>query len=194
MRAIKTPVTAPGAKIIDNLEIALICVALLWAIYLLNLVLPFDLRIYGIKPRCISGLSGLLFAPFLHQNIGHLFSNSLALAPLLFFSLAYSRQLTLKAVIFIALIGGAGIWIFGQSHTIHIGASGIIFGLIGYLLAIGFFRRELLALMVSLLVAFYYGWALFSLFIVLPGVSWTGHFFGFAAGALAGWLTRHDGV
>ena len=111
------------------------------------------------------------------------------------FSLAYSRQLTLKAVIFIALIGGAGIWIFGQSHTIHIGASGIIFGLIGYLLAIGFFlRRELLALMVSLLVAFYYGWALFSLFIVLPGVSWTGHFFGFAAGALAGWLTRHDGV
>ncbi|MGO9691589.1 MAG: rhomboid family intramembrane serine protease, partial [Syntrophobacteraceae bacterium] len=163
MRAIKTPVTAPGAKIIDNLEIALICVALLWAIYLLNLVLPFDLRIYGIKPRCISGLSGLLFAPFLHQNIGHLFSNSLALAPLLFFSLAYSRQLTLKAVIFIALIGGAGIWIFGQSHTIHIGASGIIFGLIGYLLAIGFFRRELLALMVSLLVAFYYGWALFSL-------------------------------
>jgi membrane associated rhomboid family serine protease len=194
MRTIKTPVTTPGAKIIDNLEIALICVALLWAIYLLNLVLPFDLRIYGIKPRSISGLSGLLLAPFLHYNIGHLFSNSLALAPLLFFSLTYSRQLTLEAVIFIALIGGAGIWIFGQSHTIHIGASGIIFGLIGYLLSIGFFRRELLALMVSLMVAFYYGWALFSLFVVLPGVSWAGHFFGFAAGALAGWLTRHDGV
>jgi len=194
MRAHKRLLAVSGEKIIDNLEIALLCVALLWAIYLLNLVLPFDLRIYGIRPRSISGLPGLLFAPFLHYNIRHLFSNSLALAPLLFFSLVYSRRLTLEAVIFIALIGGAGIWLFGQSNTIHIGASGIIFGLIGYLLAIGFFRRELLAIMVSLMVAFYYGWALFSLFVVLPGVSWAGHFFGFAAGAFAARLTKHDGV
>ena len=194
MRVRKMTFAVPGVKIIDNLEIALICVALLWAIYFLNLVLPFDLRIYGIRPRSISGLSGLLFAPLLHYTMGHLVSNSLALVPLLFFSLVYSRKLTAEALIFIALIGGAGIWLFGQSHTIHIGASGIIFGLIGYLLAIGFFRRELLALMVSLMVAFYYGWALFSLFVVLPGVSWVGHFFGFMAGVFAAKLTRYDGV
>ena len=194
MRPRQTLLAVPGEKITDNLEIVLFCLALLWAIYFLNLVLPFDLRIYGIRPRSITGLSGILFAPFLHYSIGHLFSNSLALAPLLFFSLVYSRRLTLEAIIFIAFIGGAGIWLFGRSHTIHIGASGVIFGLIGYLLAVGFFRRELPALMVSLVVAFYYGWALFSLFVVLPGVSWAGHFFGFVAGAYAAWLTRHDGV
>ena len=183
--------TAPGVKISENVELAIICVALLWGVFFLNLILPFDLRIYGIRPRSISGLPGLLFAPFLHTGIGHLISNSLALAPLLFFSLAYSRKLAVEAVILIALIGGGGIWLFGKSHTVHIGASGIIFGLIGYLLAIGLFRQELLALVASIAVASYYGWALFSLFVVLPGVSWTGHFFGFAAGIFAAWLTRH---
>jgi len=192
MRASNKLVTAPGVNIIDNVEIAIICVALLWGVFFLNLILPFDLRIYGIRPRSISGLPGLLFAPFLHSGVGHLLSNSLALAPLLFFSLAYSRKLAVEAVIFIALIGGGGIWLFGKSHTVHIGASGVIFGLIGYLLAIGLFRRELLALVVSIAVASYYGWVLCSLFVVLPGVSWTGHFFGFAAGVFAAWLTRQD--
>ncbi len=183
--------TAPGVQISGNVEIAAICVALLWGVFFLNLILPFDLRNYGIRPRSISGLPGILFAPFLHAGVRHLISNSLALAPLLFFSLEYSRKLTGEAVIFIALIGGGGIWLFGKSHTVHIGASGIIFGLIGYLLAIGLFRRELLALVVSIAVASYYGWALSSLFVVLRGVSWTGHFFGFAAGVFAAWLTRH---
>ena len=182
--------TAPWVQIGDNVEIAAICVALLWGVFFLSLVLPFDLRNYGIRPRSLSGLPGLLFAPFLHAGFRHLISNSLALAPLLFFSLEYSRKLTVEAVLFIALIGGVGIWLFGKSHTVHIGASGIIFGLIGYLLAIGLFRRELLALVVSLAVASYYGWALSSLLVVLPGVSWTGHFFGFAAGIFAAWLTR----
>ncbi len=190
MKAWKKLSAASGAQIGDNVEIALICVALLWGVYLLNLILPFDLRNYGVRPRSISGLPGLLFAPFLHTGAGHLISNSLALAPLLFFSLAYSRKLTLEAVIFIALIGGGGVWLFGKSHTVHIGASGVIFGLIGYLMAVGLFRRELLALLVSIVVASYYGWALFSLFAVSPGLSWTGHFFGFAAGVLAAWLTR----
>ncbi|MFZ0932234.1 MAG: rhomboid family intramembrane serine protease [Syntrophobacteraceae bacterium] len=191
MRAGKQLSTAPGVQISGNVEIAAICVALLWGVFFLNLILPFDLRNYGIRPRSISGLPGILFAPFLHAGVRHLISNSLALAPLLFFSLEYSRKLTVEAVIFIALIGGGGIWLFGKSHTVHIGASGIIFGLIGYLLAIGLFRRELLALVVSIAVASYYGWALSSLFVVLRGVSWTGHFFGFAAGVFAAWLTRH---
>ena len=190
MRAGTKLSTAPWVQIGDNVEIAAICVALLWGVFFLSLVLPFDLRNYGIRPRSLSGLPGLLLAPFLHAGFRHLISNSLALAPLLFFSLEYSRKLTVEAVLSIALIGGGGIWLFGKSHTVHIGASGIIFGLIGALLAIGLFRREFLALVVSLVVASYYGWALSSLFVVLPGVSWTGHFFGFAAGIFAAWLTR----
>lgn len=179
-------------RIGENAGIAVTCVAVLWGIFLVGLVLPFDLRSLGIHPRELRGLSGLLFAPLLHNGVSHLLANSLALATLLTISLTYSRKLTAVAVFIMALAGGGAIWLFGSSHSVHIGASGIIFGLIGYLLAIGIFRRELLALIVSLVVFAYYGWALFSLFVVLPGVSWSGHFFGFLSGILAAWLTRED--
>ncbi len=177
-------------KTADNVEIAVLCIASLWAIYFIGLFLPFDLQSHGIRPRSLSGLQGLIFSPFLHGGWRHLVSNSLALGPLLFISLTYSRKMTFEAVFLIALLGGGATWMFGSGNTVHIGASGIIFGLIGYLLAIGLFRGELSALVVSIVVAFYYGWALFSLFVVLPGISWAGHFFGFAAGISAAWLTR----
>jgi membrane associated rhomboid family serine protease len=179
-------------RIGENAGIAVTCVAVLWGIYAVNLILPFDLRNLGIHPREVRGLYGILFAPLLHNGIRHLLANSLALATLLTISLMYSRQLTAVAILIMALAGGAAIWLFGTGHTVHIGASGIIFGLVGYLLAIGIFRRELPALIVSLVVLAYYGWTLFSLFIVLPGVSWSGHFFGFLSGILAAWLTRGE--
>jgi membrane associated rhomboid family serine protease len=181
-------------RIGENVRIAFACVGLLWVVYFVDLFLPFDLRSYGIRPRHVEGLVGLIASPFLHSGLGHLLSNSVALAALLSISLMYSRKLTLEVVVISALIGGGFVWLFGSGNSNHIGASGIIFGLIGYLLAIGLFRRELLALAVSLLVTSYYGYALFSLFLVLPGVSWSGHFFGFLSGVLAAWLTRSDTV
>jgi len=178
----------------DDLEITFIFMAFLWIVYFLGIVLPFDLLNFGIKPRNIHGLKGLIFAPFIHSGVRHLFSNSMALAPLLFFSLAYGRKSALKAIVFIALVGGAGIWLFGRGHTVQVGSSGIIFGLIGYLMAMGLFTRSLSALFVSLVVATYYGWMLSSFFVVLPGVSWTGHFFGFIAGILAAWFAGKNNV
>lgn len=177
-------------KVRDNLEITFLCVAILWIVYFADIILPIDLRGFGIRPRRLDGLPGLIFSPFLHSGLSHLMSNSVALAPLLLISLTYSRKLTFKVVTFTALAGGLGTWAFGTGYTVHIGSSGIIFGLIGFLLAIGLFRGELLALAISMLVAAYYGWALFSFFIILPGISWSGHFFGFIAGVTAAWLTR----
>ena len=184
----------PVMRIRENVEIAFACVTFLWTVYFVDLFLPFDLRSYGIRPRSIEGLFGLIASPFLHSSLGHLLSNSIPLAALLSISLTYSRKLTLQVVFTSALIGGGFVWLFGSRNTVHIGASGVIFGLIGYLLAIGLFRRELLALVVSLIVSFYYGWTLLSLLMVLPGVSWSGHFFGFLSGVLAAWVTREDNV
>lgn len=189
MRANQRLLTIPESEIVDDLEIALGCVALLWAVYFLNPVLPFDLRAFGIRPRSISGVPGIVFAPFLHYSLGHLLSDSLALAPLLSVLLVFSRRLTLVAVIFIIIIGGMGTWLFGPGNTVHAGASSVVFGLIGCLLAIGLFRRELMALLVALVAASCYGWALFFLSAVSPGGSWTGHFCGFMAGAFAAWIS-----
>lgn len=177
-------------KKVGDIEITLACIAILWGVYFAGIIFPLDLQRHGIIPRRTIGLWGVIFAPFLHAGWRHLLSNTIALTPLLFFSLAFSRKLTLRAIIWISLLGGGATWLLGEPNTVHIGASGIIFGLIGFLLMIGIFRRELTALAISIAVAFYYGWALSALFQVLPGVSWSGHFFGFMGGVSAAWLTR----
>lgn len=181
-----------NTKFSQNIHIALTAVAILWVVHFLNLLLPFDLRLYGLRPRHIDGLWGIAFAPFLHGSIRHLMANTVALFVLLAVSLSYSRKLTVFALLIISFVGGGLVWLLGASHTVHIGASGIIFGLIGFLMFVGIFRREWKALFISLAVFCLYGGALLSLLMYVPGISWTGHLFGFLSGVLAAWWTRAE--
>ena len=173
-----------------SLQTTLVTIAGLYASYFLNFIVPMDLRAYGIRPRDMGGLWGILCSPFLHGNYQHLLANTGALFVLLMAAFAFSRKLTWIAILIISVVGGGLVWIFGTANTIHIGASGIIFGLIGFLLFIGFFRREWTAFFVSLAICFLYGGALLSLLNVVPGISWSGHFFGFVAGVMAAWWTK----
>jgi membrane associated rhomboid family serine protease len=175
-----------------NSRIALTVVAILWLVYVLNLFWVIDLRVYGIYPRRMYGLWGILFSPFLHYDLRHLMANTGAFFVLLILSLSFSKKLTIIAYAIIALLGGGLVWLFGSSDTVHIGASGIIFGLMAFLMFSGIFRRELKTLFLSLVVFFLYGGALYALFVFEPGISWTGHFFGFLAGALAAWWTKNE--
>lgn len=167
-------------------------VAILWLVYALNLVLPVDLRVLGIRPRTLDGLWGILFGPFLHGNLRHLAANSGALFVLLLVSLSFSRKLSLTAILLITVCGGALVWLLGRGHVVHIGASGVIFGLIGFLMFTGVFRREWIAVLISLVICFLYGGALLSLFVMAPGISWSSHFYGFLAGIFAAWWTKAD--
>ncbi len=168
-----------------NLQLSLVIVSVLWLVYLFDFATPVDLRLYGLRPRNLEGLWGILSSPFLHGNLNHLIANTGAVFVLLFVSLSFSRKLTVIAVLAIALVGGGLVWVFGHPNSIHIGSSGIIFGLLGFLLFIGIFRREKMALVVSLAICLLYGGALFSLLYHIPGISWTSHFFGFLTGSLA---------
>ncbi len=177
-------------KISQNLRLAFAAIAILWLVYFLNLILEIDLRMYGIMPRNIDGLWGIPAAPFLHVDIQHLTANSGVLFILLTVSLSYSRAQTLKALLTITLLGGAMVWLFGMGGSVHIGASGVIFGLIGYLMCLGLFRRNWKAVMISVVVTLLYGGALYSLLIYVPGISWSGHLFGFISGVVAAWWGR----
>ena len=168
----------------------MIVVSVPWMVYAADWVVPVDLRLYGLRPRHLDGLWGMLCAPLLHANYGHLIANTGALFVLLMVSLAFSRRLTAVAVGVIILLSGVLVWVFGQSNTIHIGASSIIFGLIGFLICIGVFRREWWALAVSVVIFFFCGGALVSLFYYMPGISWEGHAFGFLSGGLAARWTK----
>ena len=177
-------------KIRKNLQLAVIVVSVPWLVYVIDFIVTADLRLYGLRPRHSEGLWGIVGAPLLHVNYGHLIANTGALFILLIVALAFSRKLTLIAVLIISILGCGLVWIFGKENTIHIGSSGIIFGLIGFLLFVGIFRQEWRALAVSVAIFFLYGGAILSLLYDIPGISWEGHAFGFLSGVLAAWWTK----
>jgi membrane associated rhomboid family serine protease len=159
-------------------------VALTWAIEIVDL-LPFNLDALGIRPRTTGGLAGILFAPFLHGDFTHLSANTgsfLALGAILMLGYGVRRFLTVS--VFTALFAGVGTWLVGASGSTHIGASGMIFGYFGFLLAYGFFRRSWGAIALSAGIAFVYGGLIFGVLPNQPGISWEGHLFGFLGGAV----------
>ncbi len=177
-------------KFAENLKIVIGVIGLIWVIHFINPIFPMEFRAYGIRPRLMSGLWGIPLAPFLHGDIGHLMANTGALACLLMISLSLSRQLTVMAVVLITLLGGFLVWGCGTYGTNHIGASGVIFGLLGFLLFAGIFRKDFKSLILSIIVFFLYGGILLSLLVPKTGISWAGHFWGFVAGVFAAWTTK----
>jgi membrane associated rhomboid family serine protease len=175
----------------DELSGVLTFVCLVWAVFFIGLVLPLRLDTFGITPRTLRGLTGIPAAPFLHANLAHLISNTVPLT-LLLLLLAGSRAESWIIVAGIVLFGGALLWMFGRP-AIHIGASGLIYGLIAYLLVSGITERRILPMLIAILVGFLYGGTLAS--GVLPTleshISWEGHLFGaIAGGAIALLLTK----
>jgi len=177
-------------KISQAVSVAVIFLGIIWGVYVINLILPFDLRQFGITPRSFHGLLGILFAPFLHSNFMHISANSVALFALLAIAFTFDYASMFLVIILIMGIGGGGTWLFGSPNTIHLGASGLILGLIGYLLFCGWYHKDLKSIVVSILVFFLYGGALFSLLVFVPGISWTMHFFGFIGGICAAKITK----
>lgn len=177
----------------DNMDTALCLVVILWVVYFINFLLPgVELREYGVRPRSLSGLSGIVFCPFLHANIRHILANSTACFVLCTLTFTFSRRIAFRVIAVIVLLGGSLVWLFGSGASVHIGASGVIFGLITFLLCMGLFRMELRPLLLSVLVFFLYGGVLFTLLRRVDGVSWSSHFFGAISGVVVAWSTRHS--
>ncbi|GAA2810831.1 rhomboid family intramembrane serine protease [Saccharopolyspora taberi] len=175
----------------------LVCVivAALYAIELVDVVLPADLDQNGILPRSVDGLDGILWAPLLHDGWGHLLSNTLPLLVLgwLMMSAGVRGFVAVTAVVWI--VGGVGTWLVGAPGT-HVGASGVAFGWLVFLLVRGFLVRSYAQMFVALLLFFYWGGMLWGVLPGQQGVSWEGHLFGALGGLLAAWLvargTRRD--
>ncbi len=175
-----------------NVQIGLITAGILLLVFLLDWVLPLDLCAHGIRPRRLEGLWGIALAPFLHADFTHLLTHALALPFLLAVSLCFSRKLTVAAILVVMLLGGSLVWVFGKAQTVYIGAGGLIFGLLGFLVLMGILKRRWYTLLLSLLVLFLYGTALLSILSDAPEVSWLGHASGLLTGVLAAWLLRGE--
>src|SRR5438105_12124644 len=179
MQALKRTAAAEGVILFG-------CVLLAWCVELVDRVaFGGSLERFGIRPRDVSGLWGILVAPLLHAGWVHLAANT---GPFLILGwLVMLRRISdfVVVTVVVILIGGLGVWLVGAPNSDHVGASGLIFGYLGCLLARGYFERSLWAVVLALAAVLLYGGVLWG---VLPGqasISWEGHLFGFVAGIVA---------
>lgn len=163
--------------------------AVLWAVELLDRF-AFDgaLDAYGVRPREVDGLVGIFAQPFLHGGIDHLLSNSFGLVVLGWLVVARGVRRWVLVTSAAIVLGGLGVWTVGQAGSVHIGASGVVFAYLGYLLAAGVFDRNIGSTLLSALVGGLYGGMLFGVLPGQAGISWEAHLFGFLAGTLMAWV------
>lgn len=155
----------------------------LWIIHFVNLFSGYGLNNFGIYPRSLDGIYGILFAPFLHGGLTHLLLNTIPLAIMGGIIILRSIKEFFLISLIITFISGVAIWIFGRD-AYHIGASGLIFGYFGYLVACGWFERTASSIIIAAIIFFLYGGMIFYLIPTNSRVSWEAHLFGFLAGII----------
>ena len=162
----------------------------LWAIQAVNAATGYSLNVsFGLIPRHVAGLDGVIGMPLLHGGFQHLISNTapLALMGALLAATATRALVSVNAVI--VILGGGLVWLFG-SAGVHVGASGLVFGWFGFLIARGVVDRSPVTLGSALIVVVVYGSIIWGVLPTQPGVSWEAHLFGAIAGAAAALIVR----
>lgn len=188
-RRVPRPSTPTWAR---RLIPVLVLLALMWATEIVDLLTPLNLDRFGIRPRNLGHLQGIVLSPFLHLGFGHLIANSLSLVVLGSLLALTTRHLWLVTG-GVILLGGLGVWLLGGPSTVHIGASGVVYGYAAFLAVYGFVARRFGSAAVGVLVIVVYGSMLWGVLPLRAGVSWQGHLFGALAGVLmAVWLGRQD--
>jgi membrane associated rhomboid family serine protease len=165
--------------------------ALLWAIEIVDAAMDNKLDQYGVQPRSDEGLLGILFAPLLHGGWDHLSANSGPLLVLGFLTLTSGLLRGLAAAAVIWVVGGVGVWLVAGSNTNHIGASGLVFGFLVYVVVRGVVNRRFWEIVLGAIVLFIYGGVLWGVLPGQPGISWQGHLFGAIGGAIAAVVVSH---
>jgi membrane associated rhomboid family serine protease len=189
---VSAPATEPRSDRIAGVQVVLALLAAMWVLEVVDIALDHRLDQYGIEPRDPDGLVGVVAAPFLHADFGHLIANTIPFVALgIIIGLqGVARVLAVTGIVLV--VSGLGTWLVAPDNSIHIGASGIVFGYASYLLARGIFNRDLIEIAIGLGVAAIWGTALLGGLLPQDGVSWQGHFFGAVGGVLAAWMLRRD--
>jgi len=165
---------------------------LIWTIWFFEKAFHLDLSSLALRPRTWSGLAGIFMEPLLHGNLAHIASNSIPLFLLLGGALYFYRIAGLKAFGWIWILTGALVWCFGRPN-LHIGASGIVYGLASFHAFSGFIRNDTRLMSVSLLTVFLYGSMIWGIFPIVPGISWETHLMGGLSGLFTAIYYRKDG-
>lgn len=161
-------------------------VATFWVIEIIDRVIfRGRLDLLGIIPHSFIGLRGILLAPFLHGGFPHLIANTIPFLMLGWLVMLQETSDFFIVTLLTMLVGGFGVWLFAVPGTVHVGASILIFGYLGFLLFRGYFQRNLPSILLSIIVGLLYGGLIWGVLPSNNGISWQGHLFGFLGGVLA---------
>lgn len=184
------PARRPPDNVVARLMPPAVLTVLMWVSELVDQALGGALDRFGIQPRDVDSLGGILAAPLLHSGIPHLVANTSTFVVLGILTALMTRRFW-AVTLGIVVVGGLGVWLIGQPNTVHIGASGLVYGYAAFLIAYGWFARRPLPALVAVAVFLTYGGIVWGVLPTDQRVSWEGHLFGAVAGVLmARWAGR----
>ena len=167
---------------------------IMWMVKLVEMMVGDSFADYGVLPQSLSGLKGILFSPFIHddEDLSHLYNNSypiLILGGMLF---SFYKKIAKQVFLWLFFIAGFWLWVIGRP-SVHIGASGIIYALAAFLFISGIIRKNPRLSAVSMLIIFLYGSMIWGVLPTIEHVSWEGHLAGFMAGIIVAIFYRNEG-
>lgn len=180
------------ARFLRRISFPLGFVGLIWIIHLIQVFGGIDLRTLGVFPKHIEGLPGILTSPLIHGSWGHLFFNSLSFVMIGTVLFWFYPRIALKSVLWLYVLSGLGIWIFGQPNSFHIGASGVIYGMVSLVFWNGIFRRNVKSIILALIILMMYSGLFEGIVPGKVGISWEGHLSGAVAGIILAWFFRNQ--
>ncbi len=178
-------------RLLKTAKFPLIFIIIIWAVKLIELSLETTFVEYGVLPRKLSGIKGIIFSPFIHKDIKHLLNNSIPIL-ILGSSLCFFYKKNYKIIFpLLFIISGVFLWCLGRMNP-HIGASGIIYALASFIFFSGIISKNKNLSALSLIVIFIYGSLFWGLFPTHQEISWEGHLSGFISGLILSWFFRND--
>ncbi len=177
--------------LLESLRFPFIAVVFLWLVHFLQVANEFDPGAYGIMSRRAWGLRGIVTAPLIHGSWKHLISNTVPLFVLTFIALYFYRKVAMRAFWLIYFLTGAAVWLFARPVS-HIGASGIIYGLVSFVFWNGIFRRSLRSIMLAAVVMLLYSGMFLGVLPDQEGISWESHLIGSLVGIFAAFIFKGE--
>ena len=180
--------------VVNGFIFVAVMAGLMWVVEIVDQVADGRLDANGIEPRELEGLDGIVWAPFLHGGFDHLIGNTIPFL-LLGFAIAVAGLVRVATVtVIVALVGGLGTWLIAPANTVHIGASGIVFGFASYLVARGLYSRSVAQIALGIVVLAVWGTTLLQGLVPEDGISWQGHLFGAIGGVIAARLLHRRAI
>ncbi|MEM7102628.1 MAG: rhomboid family intramembrane serine protease [Bacteroidota bacterium] len=173
----------------DSFKMPLYFIFIIFLIHFVQVFTPLDFKSLGIFPRRIEGLWGVFLAPLIHADFAHLMSNSVPFMVLGTIIFHFYRSIAAQTYLLIHILTGLAVWILGRS-VFHIGASGVVYGMVAFIFFTGIFRRNVRSIVLALIVTFLYSGMFLGVLPNQEGISWESHLLGGIVGIFAAYLFR----